>query len=96
MSASSWARVAKGLQLVATDGATRISSAAVNSSIANKHLPELTAAMVKAGSSHAATLQSSVNNNDRESFGEQQRRGAGGVVVSAEPEQQFHHPPIAQ
>ena len=80
---------------MATDGATRISSAAVNSSIANKHLPELTAAMVKAGSSHAATLQSSVNNS-RESVVEQQRRGAGGVVVSAEPEQQFHHQPIAQ
>lgn len=65
MSASGWARVAKGLHFVAADGASRITSAVVSSSVVNKHLPELVNAVVKAGGSHAsaaaAAAQSSVN-----------------------------------
>ena len=55
---SGWVRVAKGLQLVATDGASRITSAVVSSNIATKHLPELTATIIKAGGNHASAAQS--------------------------------------
>lgn len=56
MSASGWARVAKGLHLVATDGASRITSAVVSSNIANKHLPELAESIIKAGGNHASAM----------------------------------------
>ena len=59
MSASSgWVRVAKGLQLVATDGTSRVTKAVVSSNIATKHLPELTETIIKAGGNHAAAVQS--------------------------------------
>mmetsp|Transcript_25002 Transcript_25002/g.54077 ORF Transcript_25002/g.54077 Transcript_25002/m.54077 type:complete len:677 (+) Transcript_25002:226-2256(+) len=47
---SGWTRVAKGLHLVAADGASRIiASAVVSSTIANRHLPELADSILKAG-----------------------------------------------
>ena len=50
MSTSGWVRVAKGLHLVATDGASRIlaSTAASSSGIVAKHLPELAESVGKA------------------------------------------------
>ena len=55
---SGWARVIKGLNRVTTNGASRITNAVITSSVANKHIPELTNTIIKAGSQHAATVQS--------------------------------------
>ncbi|KAL7538008.1 hypothetical protein ACHAXR_008215 [Thalassiosira sp. AJA248-18] len=81
MSINGWARVAKGLHIVATDGASRITSAIVSSNVANKHLPELAESIFKAGGNHAAAVQSSVNAVRETVIVEQQQRGSDGVAT---------------
>jgi len=64
---SGWGRVIKGLNRVTTNGASRITNAVITSSFANKHIPELTNTIIKAGSQHAAVVQSyydKVNNTN--------------------------------
>jgi len=64
---SGWGRVIKGLNRVTTNGASRITNAVITSSVANKHIPELTNTIIKAGSQHAAVVQSyydKVNNTN--------------------------------
>eukprot|EP00571_Detonula_confervacea_P001385 CAMPEP_0172321274 /NCGR_PEP_ID=MMETSP1058-20130122/42890_1 /TAXON_ID=83371 /ORGANISM="Detonula confervacea, Strain CCMP 353" /LENGTH=640 /DNA_ID=CAMNT_0013036737 /DNA_START=69 /DNA_END=1988 /DNA_ORIENTATION=- len=104
MSASGWTRVAKGLHLVATDGATRITSAIVSSNVATKHLPELAASIVKAGgNSHyaaAAAVQTSpaagssvsVVKDDSSNRGDTTVTGASGQFYSSHYNE--HSPPL--
>ena len=64
---SGCARVIKGLSRVTTNGASRITNAVITSSVANKHIPEITNTIIKAGSQHVAAVQSyydKVNNTN--------------------------------
>jgi len=90
-SASGWTRVAKGLHLVAADGASRITSAVVSSNIANKHLPELADSILKAGERNAAAVQNFVPSSLNDSAGghhqqqqqQQQQQRSSGLASSA-------------
>ena len=56
-SVAGWARVAKGLQLVTSSGASRITTSVLSSNVATKHLPELAESIIKAGGTHTVAAQ---------------------------------------
>ncbi|KAL3762079.1 hypothetical protein ACHAW5_002592 [Stephanodiscus triporus] len=78
MPANEWARVAKGLRLVAADGASRILASAVDvtSNVTTKHLAELADSVAKS----TAAMQSSSLANSRSVRREEPRRGIGVTI----------------
>ena len=56
-SVAGWARVAKGLQLVTSNGASRITTSVLSSNVATKHLPELAESIIKAGGTQTVAAQ---------------------------------------
>ena len=89
MTANGWARVAKGLQLVAADGASRILASAVDvsSHVTTRHLPELADSVAKA----VAAIQSSSLANSRSVRREDQRRGIDVTVDGGQHYQSASH-----
>mmetsp|Transcript_38269 Transcript_38269/g.81683 ORF Transcript_38269/g.81683 Transcript_38269/m.81683 type:complete len:681 (-) Transcript_38269:121-2163(-) len=83
-SAHGWARVAKGLRLVAADGASRVASAVVTSNVANRHLPELAESIARAGGRNVAVVRNEMRSPARGSMADKPRSGGLASAVGTD------------